>query len=40
MCIRDSGPASARAVWATAQSVLGKDYGSLTVNDLLKRFAA
>jgi uncharacterized membrane protein YqiK len=35
----DHGPASARAVWATAQSVLGKDYGSLTVTDLLKRFA-
>jgi hypothetical protein len=34
----DHGPASARAVWATAQSVLGKDYGSVTVNDLLKRF--
>jgi hypothetical protein len=34
----DHGPASARAVWATAQSVLGKDYGSLTVTDLLKRF--
>ena len=34
----DHGPASARAVWATAQAVLGKDYGSLTVNDLLKRF--
>jgi flotillin len=35
----DHGPASARAVWATAQAVLGKDYGSVTVNDLLKRFA-
>jgi flotillin len=34
----DHGPASARAVWATAQAVLGKDYGSVTVNDLLKRF--
>jgi hypothetical protein len=35
----DHGPASARAVWTTAQAVLGKDYGSVTVNDLLKRFA-
>jgi len=33
------GPASARAVWATANQVLGKDYGNLTVADLLKRFA-
>ena len=35
----DHGPASARAVWTTAQSVLGKDYGNVTVTDLLKRFA-
>jgi flotillin len=34
----DKGPASARAVWMTAQAVLGKDYGNLTVADLLKRF--
>lgn len=34
----DHGPASARAVWATAQAVLGKDYGNVTVTDLLKRF--
>jgi flotillin len=33
----DKGPASARAAWATAQAVLGKDYGNLTVADLLKR---
>ncbi len=33
------GPASARAVWATANQVLGKDYGNMTVADLLKRFA-
>jgi flotillin len=32
------GPAPARAVWNTAQAVLGKDYGSTTVADLLKRF--
>jgi flotillin len=35
----DHGPASARAVWATAQAVLGKDYGTMTVNDVIKRFA-
>jgi hypothetical protein len=34
------GPARARAVWATAQAVLGKDYGAVTVADLLKRFQA
>ncbi len=32
------GPAPARAIWATAQAVLGKDYGNMTVGDLLKRF--
>jgi hypothetical protein len=32
------GPLTARAVWATAQAVLGKDYGQVTVGDLLKRF--
>jgi hypothetical protein len=32
------GPAPARAVWQTAQAVLGKDYGNVTVADLLKRF--
>ncbi len=34
----DHGPASARAVWATAQAALGKDFGNVTVTDLLKRF--
>lgn len=37
--LADRGPASARGVWATAQAVLGKDYGAVTVGDLLKRFA-
>ena len=32
------GPVKARAVWTTAQAVLGKDYGTVTVGDLLKRF--
>src|SRR6267142_1501557 len=31
------GPIKARAVWMTAQAVLGKDYASVTVADLLKR---
>ncbi len=34
----DKGPAPARAVWQTAQAVLGKDYGAITVSDLLNRF--
>ncbi|HSP09414.1 MAG TPA: SPFH domain-containing protein [Candidatus Dormibacteraeota bacterium] len=33
------GPASARAVWTTANQALGKDYGNLTIAELLKRFA-
>jgi flotillin len=32
------GPAPARAVWSTAQAVLGKDYANVTIGDLLKRF--
>jgi flotillin len=32
------GPAPARAIWQTAQAVLGKDYSNVTVADLLKRF--
>ncbi len=34
----DRGPEEARAVWHTAQAVLGKDYGNLTLAELLKRF--
>ena len=36
--LAERGPAPARAVWQTAQAVLGKDYGSITVADLLRRF--
>src|SRR5450631_1592451 len=36
--LTSKGPAPARAVWATAQAVLGKDYGNITVADLLKQF--
>jgi len=32
------GPASARGVWSTAKAVLAKDYGNITITDLLKRF--
>jgi hypothetical protein len=34
----EKGPAPARAVWQTAQAVLAKDFGTMTVADLLKRF--
>jgi flotillin len=36
--LTSKGPAPARAIWATAQAVLGKDYGNVTVADLLKQF--
>jgi flotillin len=36
--LTSKGPAPARAIWATAQSVLAKDYGNVTVGDLLKQF--
>ena len=36
--LAEKGPAPARAVWSTAQAVLGKDYGSVTVGDLLSQF--
>ncbi|HEY2599548.1 MAG TPA: SPFH domain-containing protein [Candidatus Dormibacteraeota bacterium] len=36
--LAEKGPAPARAVWQTAQAVLGKDYGATTVSDLLNRF--
>jgi uncharacterized membrane protein YqiK len=38
--LTDKGPIKARALWATSQAVLGKDYGAVTVADLLKRFQA
>ncbi|HEY3195751.1 MAG TPA: SPFH domain-containing protein [Candidatus Dormibacteraeota bacterium] len=38
--LANRGPASARAIWQTAQGVLGKDYGNLTVAELLKRFSS
>jgi flotillin len=38
--LADQGPAPARGVWATAKQVLTKDYGNLTIDDLLARFKA
>ena len=32
------GPVQAQAVWRTAQAAIGKDYGNVTVADLLARF--
>jgi chemotaxis regulatin CheY-phosphate phosphatase CheZ len=36
--LADKGPDDARAIWQRAQAVLGKDYGGLTLAELLKRF--
>ena len=36
--LADKGPEPARAVWQRAQAVLWKEYGSLTLAELLKRF--
>jgi flotillin len=36
--LAEKGPAPARAVWQTAQAVLGKEYGAITVSDLINRF--
>ena len=35
----DHGPPQAVSVWHTAQAAMGKDYGQMTVADLLQRFA-
>ena len=36
--LTDKGPAAARGVWATAKAVMAKDFGSVTIGDLLKQF--
>ena len=36
----DHGPPQAEAVWHTAQAAMGRDYGDMTVGDLLKRFGS
>jgi flotillin len=38
--LADRGPAQAQAIWHTAETVLGKDYGDMTVAELLQRFGA
>jgi uncharacterized membrane protein YqiK len=36
--LESRGPAAARGVWATAKEVLARDYGKLTIGELLQRF--
>jgi len=36
--LESRGPATARGVWATAKEVLARDYGKLTIGELLQRF--
>ena len=36
--LESRGPASARGVWSTARDALAKDYGQVTIGDLLQRF--
>ena len=36
----DHGPPQAEAVWHTAQAAMGRDYGDMTVGDLLRRFGS
>ncbi len=36
--LESRGPASARNVWATARHVLAREYGQVTIGDLLDRF--
>jgi len=38
--LAERGPAQAQMVWHTAENVLGKDYGKMTVAELLQRFGA
>ena len=36
--LETKGPAAARAVWATAKSVLNEEYGKVTIGDLMAQF--
>jgi flotillin len=36
--LESRGPAAARGVWLTAKEALAKDYGKVTIGDLLQRF--
>ncbi len=38
--LADRGPAQAQMVWHTAENVLGKDYGKMTVAELVSRFGS
>ncbi len=38
--LADRGPAQAQMVWHTAENVLGKDYGKMTVAELISRFGS
>jgi nucleoid-associated protein YgaU len=38
--LAERGPAQAQIVWHTAEAVLGKDYGKMTVAELLSRFGS
>jgi flotillin len=40
MDLESRGPEPARGIWATAKEVLGKDYGKVTIGDLLRQFGA
>jgi len=36
--LESRGPAAARGVWATAKAALLREYGNVTIGELLKRF--
>ncbi|HEX7264490.1 MAG TPA: SPFH domain-containing protein, partial [Candidatus Dormibacteraeota bacterium] len=38
--LAERGPAQAQIVWKTAEAVLGRDYGKMTVAELLSRFGS
>ena len=38
--LESRGPELARGIWATAKEVLAKDYGKVTIGDLLRQFGA
>ena len=38
--LANRGPAQAQAVWHTAETVLGKDYGKMTIAELISRFGS
>src|SRR5947208_5856284 len=38
--LESRGPEAARGIWSTAKGVLAKDYGKVTIGDLLQRFGA